>query len=211
MSKELIKAISDLQEDEALDMVRKALEAGEDPSRIVADCQEAMKIVGDRFQKSEYYLPELIMSGEVVKHVSDIVKPRLQAQSGGKSGGQKGKVVLGTVRGDVHNIGKDIVAFMLEVNGFEVHDLGVDVPEEKFVQAIRELNPQVVALSGLLTSIYDTMRSTVESIKKAGLRGKVKIMIGGGQVDERVKDYVGADGYGTAAMTAVALADQWTS
>jgi methanogenic corrinoid protein MtbC1 len=211
MNKELIKAISELEEDKALQMVREILDKGEDPLSILEDCQAATGIVGERFQKGEYYLPELIMSGEVLKHISDIVKPKLQAQqkTPGGSEGKKGKIVLGTVRGDIHNIGKDIVGFMLEANGYEVHDLGVDVPEEKFVQAIQEVNPQVVGLSGLLTSIFDSMRSTVEAIKKAGLRERVKVMIGGGQLDERVKDYVGADGFGTVAITALTLAKQW--
>lgn len=210
MNKLLIKAVSELQEDEAMQLVQQALGEGEDPLSIIADCQEAMKVVGNLYAKGDYFLPELIMSGEVVKNISDVLKPRLQGESIIASGGsRKGAVVIGTVRGDIHNIGKDMVSFMLDINGFEVHDLGVNVPEEKFVQAIKEVNPPVVAMSGLLTAIYDSMQSTVEAIRKAGLRDRVKIMIGGGQIDEIVKNYVGADAYGKDAMSAVLLAEQW--
>lgn len=121
----------------------------------------------------------------------------------------EGKIVLGTVRGDIHDIGKDIVGFMLDVNGFEVHDLGVDVPEEKFIEAVKEVKPQVVALSGFLTLAYDSMKSTVEAITEAELRDQVKVMIGGGQITERVKDYVAADAFGLNAVEAVRLAKQW--
>lgn len=211
MSRELVEAISELQADEALRLVQQALERGEDPSNILSDCQEAMKIVGDRYEKSDYYLPELIMSGHVLEKISEIVKPKLTAKSAAAKGGdgRRGKVVLGTVRGDVHDIGKNIVSFLLDVNGFEVLDLGVDVPEEKFIEAIKKFKPQVVALSGLLTSTYDSMKSTVDAIKEAGLRDKVKIMMGGGQIDEKVKDYCGADANGVDAMAAVRLAKGW--
>ncbi|MEE8414330.1 MAG: cobalamin-dependent protein, partial [Dehalococcoidales bacterium] len=171
---------------------------------------EAMDIVGERYEKSEYFLPELIMSGEILKSISEIIKPKMQTQNAaGSSGKTKGKVVLGTVRGDIHDIGKNIVGFMLDVNGFEVHDLGVDVPEAKFVEAVKEVDPGVVALSGFLTLAYDSMKSTVEDLNKAGLRDKVKIMIGGGQISERVKNYVAADAYGTDAVAAVRLVKQW--
>ncbi|MFC1860568.1 B12-binding domain-containing protein [Chloroflexota bacterium] len=210
MSKQLIKAISEMQEDEALHLVQQALDKGGDPNSIMSDCQAAMEIVGERYSKAEYFLPELIMSGEILKNVLGIIKPKLKNNNAAKgSDNRKGKIVLGTVRGDVHNIGKDIVNFLLDANGFEVCDLGVDVPEEKFVQAIKEAGAKVVALSGLLTSTYDSMKSTVKAIEDAGLRSKVKIMIGGGTIDELVKDYVGADAFGFDAMAAVHLAKQW--
>ncbi|MFC2021528.1 B12-binding domain-containing protein [Chloroflexota bacterium] len=210
MSKQLIEAISEMREDEALDLVQQALNRNEDPDSIMSDCQEAMEIVGDRYSKSEYFLPELIMSGETVKNILAVIKPKLTAKSTNKSDdSRRGKVILGTVRGDVHNIGKDIVGFLLDANGFEVNDLGVDVPEEKFVQAIKEMQAKVVALSGLLTSTYDSMKSTVKAIEDAGIRSNVKIMIGGGTIDELVKEYVGADAFGFDAMAAVTLAKQW--
>ncbi len=209
MSEELIKAISDLQEDEALRLVQRALDEGEDPADILSDCQAAMKIVGKRFEEGDYYLPELIASGETLKKISDIVKPKMKAGTAKFGVSRKGKVVIGSVRGDVHDIGKGIVSFLLDTNGYEVQDLGVDVPEQKFVEAIKEFSPQVVAMSGLLSSIYDSMKSTVETIEKAGLRSNVKIMIGGGMIDESVKSYVCADAYGKDAMAGVVLAKQW--
>jgi 5-methyltetrahydrofolate--homocysteine methyltransferase len=114
------------------------------------------------------------------------------------------------VAGDIHDIGKNIVTFMLDVNGFEVHDLGIDVPASKFVTAIEELEPEVVGLSGFLTLAFDSMRDTVAAIETAGLRHKVKIMIGGGQVTDKIREYTGADAYGDDAMAAVALARAWT-
>lgn len=211
MGKELVKAISEIEEDEALRLVEETVKKGGDLEGILKDCQEAMNIVGSRYEKGDYFLPELIMSGEVLKKISDIVKPKLSAASLAKSAGaKKAVVVLGTVKGDIHDIGKDIVGFMLDVNGFDVKDLGVDVPEEKFVEAVKKEKPQVVALSGFLTLAYDSMKSTVEALDKAGVRKNVKIMIGGGQITDMVKDYVKADAYGMDAVAAVRLAKQWT-
>jgi len=210
MNKDLVKAVSEIQEDEALRLVNEAIEKGEKPLDILADCQKAMNIVGERYESREYFLPELVMSGELLQEISDILKPVMQAESSGEGDSKRGRIVLGTARGDIHDIGKDIVGFMLEVNGFEVHDLGVDVPEERFVEAVKEVKPQVLALSGFLTLAYDSMKSTVEALKKAGLRDEVKIMIGGGsQIGEKVKDYVAADAYGINAVEAVRLAKQW--
>jgi methanogenic corrinoid protein MtbC1 len=210
MSKELVKAISEIQEDEAIRLVEEAIKKGGDLESILKDCQEAMNIVGQRYEKGEYFLPELIMSGEMLRRISELVKPKLGAGAKGTPEKKKGKIVLGTVKGDIHDIGKDIVGFMLDVNGFEVHDLGVDVPDEKFVEAVRADKPQVLALSGFLTLAYDSMKTTVEALKKAGLRDNVKIMIGGGQITDMVKDYVKADAYGLDAVAAVRLAKQWT-
>ncbi|MEK7352998.1 MAG: cobalamin-dependent protein [Chloroflexota bacterium] len=211
MGKELVKAISEIQEDEALRLVEEAVKKGLDLEGVLKDCQEAMNIVGSRYEKGDYFLPELIMSGEVLKKISDIVKPKMSASSLAKSAGaKKAVVVLGTVKGDIHDIGKDIVGFMLDVNGFDVKDLGVDVPEEKFVEAVKKEKPQVVALSGFLTLAYDSMKSTVAALDKAGVRKNVKIMIGGGQITDMVKDYVKADAFGMDAVAAVRLAKQWT-
>ncbi|MBI2849837.1 MAG: cobalamin B12-binding domain-containing protein [Chloroflexi bacterium] len=198
-----------MQEDDALRLVEEAVKRGSDVESILKDCQEAMAIVGQRYETGDYFLPELIMSGEILKKISDIVKPQLGAGPAKAAASQKPKVVLGTVRGDIHDIGKDIVGFMLDVNGFEVDDLGVDVPEEKFVEAVKKDKAQIVALSGFLTLAYDSMKSTVEALKKAGVRDNVKIMIGGGQITEMVKDYVNADAYGMDAVAAVRLAKQW--
>lgn len=209
MSQELVKAISEINEDEAIRLVNEAIEKGEKPLDILADCQKAMNIVGERYENGEYYLPELVMSGEVLQTISDILKPLMQADSANEEGNQKGRIVLGTVRGDIHDIGKDIVGFMLDVNGFEVYDLDMDVPEEKFVEKVKVVKPQIVALSRFLTLAYDSMKSTVEALTKEGLRDSVKIMICSGQMTDRVKDHVTADAFGMDAVAAVKLAKQW--
>jgi 5-methyltetrahydrofolate--homocysteine methyltransferase len=140
--------------------------------------------------------------------VTDLVKPKLKGASEVK---RLGKVIVGTVAGDIHDIGKDIVVFMLDVNGFEVLDLGVDVPVEKFIEKIKESGAAIVALSGFLTLSYDSMKSTIDAIQGAGLRDKVKIMIGGGQINEDIRKYTSADAYGKDAMAGVKLAKEWTS
>jgi methanogenic corrinoid protein MtbC1 len=162
--------------------------------------------VGERYQEGTYFLPELIMSGEVLKKIGEILKPHLAAKQDETK--KLGKVVLGTVRGDIHDIGKDIVGFMLEVNGFEVIDLGIDQPEAKFVEAVKEHKPQVLALSGFLSVAFDSMKSTIEEVEAAGLRTDLKVIIGGGQMDETVRKYTGADAYGDDAMAAVAFAKE---
>jgi len=149
-------------------------------------------------------LPELILAGEILRRISDVVKPRLTQAAEAK---KLGRVVMGTVEGDIHDIGKDIVTFMLDVNGFDVKDLGVDVPAARFIEAIKEFQPQVVGLSCLLTLAYDPMKNTVKAMRDAGFTGKV--MIGGGQIDEHIRQYTGADAYGKDAMAAVALAKGW--
>ena len=135
-----------------------------------------------------------------------MVKPKLTEVTEVK---RLGKVVIGTVAGDIHDIGKDIVTFMLDVNSFEVYDLGIDVPAEKFVAKIEETRAEVLGLSGFLTLAFDSMRGTIEAVKAAGLRERVKIMIGGGQIDDEIRKYTGADAYGPDAMAAVSLAKGW--
>jgi methanogenic corrinoid protein MtbC1 len=162
--------------------------------------------VGKRFASSQYFIPDLVYSGEILKVISEVVKPKLTKAAGTK---KLGKIVFGTVAGDIHDIGKDIVVFMLDVNGFEVYDLGVDVPVQKFVDKIKETGAPVVGLSGFLTLAFDSMKQTIEAIKSAGLRDKVKVMIGGGQMSEEVRKYTGADAYGKDAMAGVTLAQKW--
>jgi 5-methyltetrahydrofolate--homocysteine methyltransferase len=206
MAKDLVKTLADLKEKEALKIVEDRLKAGEDPLKILDDARRALEIVGKRFSNCEYFIPDLVYSGEILKSITDMVKPKITKAAQVK---RLGKVVMGTVAGDIHDIGKDIVVFMLDVNGFEVFDLGIDVPAQKFVDKIKETGSKVVGLSGFLTLAYESMKETVEAIKKAGLRDKVKIMIGGGQIDEQVKGFTGADAYGKDAMEGVKLAKGW--
>jgi 5-methyltetrahydrofolate--homocysteine methyltransferase len=206
MSGELMKAIAELEEKEALRLTKERLDRGEEPRLILDESRSGMEMVGKRFSEGTYFLPELIFSAEIFKEITEIVKPRLKKEVQAK---RLGKVIIGTVAGDIHDIGKDIVVFMLDVSGFEVYDLGVDVPPKKFVEKIKETNASVVGLSGFLTLAFDSMKETVGAINAAGLRDKVKIMIGGGQIDEEIKKYTGADAYGKDAMAGVSLTKAW--
>jgi 5-methyltetrahydrofolate--homocysteine methyltransferase len=206
MSQELIQAITDMREEEALNITRQMLENGSEPITILDACRDAMGIIGQHFESGECFIPELILAGEMLSQISTIIKPKLQQNGGSK---KIGKVVLGTVEGDIHDIAKDIVGFMLDVNGFEVTDLGVDVPPAKFVDAVKRTGAKVVGLSGFLTLAFDPMKFTVQALKDAGLTD-VKVMIGGGQIDENIRQYTGADAYGKDAMAAVALAKSWS-
>jgi len=208
MSQALIDAIAEMEDERAVALATEMIEGGTSPLEILDACKDGMSIVGQRFERGEYFVPELILAGEMLKQISEIVKPHLTA---GGDAPKLGRVLLGTVTGDIHDIGKDIVHFMLEVNGFEVHDLGVDVPVDTFVQAVREDRPDVVALSGFLTLSYDAMRDTVTALQAAGLRDGVKIMIGGGTVDDQVRVFAGADAFGLNAMDAVNMAKSWTA
>jgi methanogenic corrinoid protein MtbC1 len=206
MAGNLVNALADLKEEEALKIVKDRLNASEDPLKILEDARKGMEIVGKRFADSEYFIPDLVYSGEILKAVTELIKPKLTKATEAK---KLGKVVFGTVAGDIHDIGKDIVVFMLDVNGFDVYDLGVDVPVQKFVDKIKETGAPVVGLSGFLALAFDSMKDTVEAIKAAGLRDKVKIMIGGGQMSDEIKNYTGADAYGKDAMAGVTLAKKW--
>ena len=206
-SKQLIQQIADMQEEDAVKLAREMLDSGYNPVKLLGHCREAMELVGKRYAEGEYFLPELMLAGEMLKAIGDMAKPLItQDTSGGKSAGT---VVLGTVQGDLHDIGKNIVTFMLEINGFKVIDLGIDVPIANFIESIKEHKPQVVGLSGFLTLAFDAMKSTVEAIKEAGLRDNIRIMIGGEQVDETIRNYTGADAFGLNAMEAVSLCKQW--
>ena len=203
---DLITALADLKEEEALKIVEEKLNAGEDPFKILEDVRLGMEIVGNRFAKNEYFISDLLYAGEILRVVTEKVKPKLVIA---KEAEHLGKVIIGSVAGDIHDIGKNIVVFMLEVNGFEVHDLGVDVPPEKFVEKIKGTGATIVGLSGFLALAFDAMKQTIQALKDAGLRDKVKVMIGGGQISEDVRKYTGADAYGKDAMAGVSLAKKW--
>jgi 5-methyltetrahydrofolate--homocysteine methyltransferase len=207
MSKELTDAIVNLRMDEAVTLAQRMLADGTDPLAVIAESSEAMQVIGRRFAEGEAFIPELIMGGEIMKAISQEVLPE-----GGDPGAERstGTVVIGTVSGDIHDIGKDIVVLMLGIGGYTVHDLGTDVPVEDFVAAIEQHDPDIVALSGLLTLAFAAMKSTVDGIAAAGLRDTVKIMVGGAPVDENVRAYTGADGWGGDVGQAIKLAAAWT-
>jgi len=207
MSGDFINLLADLKEEEVLKLTKERLDAKEDPLKILDDAREGMSIVGKRFAGGEYFLPELVFSGELLAQVTNIVKPHLTGE--GVQQKKIGKVIIATVAGDIHDIGLNIVDFMLDVNGFEVTNMGVDVPVEKIVKAVKEIKAPVLGLSGFLTPAFDAMKETVEALEKEGLRKDLKIMIGGGQMDDEVCKYAKADAYGKDAMAAVALTKKW--
>jgi methanogenic corrinoid protein MtbC1 len=205
MSDPLATALSDLDEATVMTLVQERVAAGTAPQAILASCREGMALVGQRYEAGEYFVSELIMAGEVFKGAVALIGPGLTARSGPK----RGTVVVGTVKGDIHDIGKDIVVTLLKSANYEVRDLGVDVPVGKFVDTVKESGASVVSLSGLLTTSFDSMKETVAALATAGLRAKVKVMVGGGPVTDQVRVYVGADAYGQDAQTAVTLCNQW--
>jgi methanogenic corrinoid protein MtbC1 len=202
---EIRKQLGDLEEDKLLAAVKRSLSAGDDPLAIVESCRAGMEVVGRRFSEKEYFVSELIVSAELFNSVMKILGPRLSAAAGN---GPRAKVVMGTVKGDVHDIGKDIVVAMLRCNNFEVFDVGVDAPPQIFVDKVKETGAKVVGLSGLLTLAFGPMEETVKALKAAGLNAKV--MIGGGMTDEMVREKVGADAWGHDAMEAVHLAQKFS-
>jgi len=206
MSDQLAIAISDLEEQQALKLVQERLDAGVDPVAIVNDCREGMDLVGKRYQSGEYFLSELIMAGEIFKQANALVSARFQVTAGPG----RGTVVVGTVQGDIHDIGKDLVVSMLKSANYVVHDLGVDVPPAKFVETVKATGATVVGLSGLLTIGFGAMKETVAALGAAGLRPAVKVMVGGGPVTEAVREFAGADAFGADAQAAVTLCNQWT-
>lgn len=205
MAEVLAAMLAGLKEDETLAEVRKALDGGTDPLELVEGLREGMAEVGRRFEEKDYFLSELIMSAEIFKEAIALIEPHLAAGAGQS----KGSVVIGTVKGDIHDIGKNIVATLLRCEGFDVHDLGVDIPPSSFVDKLKETGAPVLALSGLLTLAFDSMKETVETLAEAGLRDKVKVIIGGGPVNEKVVEYSGADAYGADAAQAVKLVGEY--
>ncbi len=206
-SEEFVNAILELEEEKALKIAREKLEAGEDPLKILDDLKVAAEKVGEKYEKGEFFVADLVMAGEIMKEVSELVRPKLKEL--GKAREPVGKLVIGTVEGDIHDIGKNIAVTMAEASGFEVIDLGVDVPPQKFVEAIKQHNPEVVGMSGLLTLAIESMKKTVDAIKEAGLRDKVKIIIGGGRVDEYAKEYSGADAWTNDAAKGIRIMLGW--
>jgi 5-methyltetrahydrofolate--homocysteine methyltransferase len=207
--RQLVEWLADMNEEEALALAKRMLlEDGKNPLRVLELCRAAMDIVGKRFEEGEYFLPELVLAGEMLETIGAIAKPMIK-HAPGEEPKKLGKVLIGTVHGDLHDIGKNIVSFMLDINGFEVKDIGIDVPVGKFIDEINAYQPDVVGLSGFLTLAFDSMKETIEAFGRAGMRDKFKIMIGGGQIDETVRAYTGADAFGCNAVEAVNLCKNW--
>jgi methanogenic corrinoid protein MtbC1 len=202
----LIAAITDLQEETALAVVRQRLDAGDDPLLVIKDCQEGLRQVGLRYERQQYFLAGLIMGGEIFRQVMELVQPVVERQVSGEA---SGRILLGTVEGDIHDLGKNIVSVLLGCHNFAVHDLGVDVPPATCAEQAAQFLPHVVGLSGLVASAYEAMRETVVLLRAQGYRGP--IVIGGGQLSEQVCQYVGADYWTTDAVAGVELCSRLIS
>ncbi len=208
--KQLVQWLADMEEDSALELAKKMLhEENKDPMRVLDLCRTAMDIVGKRFEEGEYFLPELVLAGEMLDLIGVEAKPLIKEADKGDIA-KKGKILIGTVHGDLHDIGKNIVSFMLDINGFEIKDIGVDIPVQTFIDEIKAYEPGVVGLSGFLTLAFDSMKETIEAFEAADMRKDFKIMIGGGQIDETVLNYTGADAFGVNALEAVNCCNEWT-
>ena len=203
----LVSHVADLNELEALALVEARIQNGDDPLEIVEDCQEGLRQVGERYEQREYYLSGLIMAGEIFREAMELLRPVIEIRF---TGSETGTILLGTVRGDIHDIGKNSLSMLLTSYGFTVHDLGVDVPPVEFLLEAIQVKPDIVGLSGLLTSSFDAMRETISMIRQSGENGiyTLPIIIGGNQLTQQVCRYVGADHWVTDAMTGVRLCQQ---
>lgn len=201
---DLILAITELDEEGALALVQARLAAGEDPFQIVAACQAGLREVGERYEQRQYFLSGLIMAGEIFREVIELLRPALENRTADQ---MAGRILLGTVQGDIHDIGKNMLGMLLTSHGFAVIDLGVDVAPDEFVRRTIEVTPDVVCLSCLLSSAYESMRATVALLRAEASRRNwsLPIMIGGGLMDDHVLRYVGADHWAADAMDGVRL------
>ncbi len=201
---QLIQLLADLEEDAVLQLVQQRITNGDDPFQIIEDCNEGMRQVGRRYERGEFFVSGLIMSGEIFREVVELAQPLLQQRTKGQS---SGTVLVGTVSGDIHDIGKNMVGMLLACHGFIVIDLGVDVPPAKFAAKAIEVKPDIVGLSGLITASFDAMKTTVAMLRAQAQehRCSFPVVIGGGIIDEQVCRYVGADYWVTNAMDGVRL------
>jgi corrinoid protein of di/trimethylamine methyltransferase len=191
--------------DRTVTATQEALAAGVEPLAIIdRSLVPAMRVVGERFSCGEYFLPDLILSAQSMKQAMQLLEPELRARR--QAVQSQGTVVIGTVQGDIHEIGKSLVATMLSANGFEVHDLGVDVPVEKFIGTVSATGAHILGLSALLTTTMGVQKKVIEALAAAGLRARVKVMVGGAPVSHRWAQGIGADGYAEDAVDAVELA-----
>lgn len=201
---ELIRLLADLDEDAVLKLVQRRIAAGDDPLQIIEGCNAGMRLVGERYERGEFYASGLIMSGEIFREVVELVQPLLEQRTAVET---SGRVLLGTVRGDIHDIGKNMAGMLLVCHGFTVIDLGVDVPPADFAIRAVEVKPDMVGLSGLITASFEAMKETVAVLRSAEHQHHLKfpVLIGGGMIDEQVCRYVGADYWVTNAMDGVRL------
>jgi len=195
--KKIVEAVLLGDVEKTKSLTQEMLKKGISPHDLVEKgLMEGMNLVGDKFERREYFLPDLLVAAEAVKGATKIIRPFLKGEKG------RGTIVIGTVSGDIHDLGKNLVASTLEASGFRVVDLGVDVPPERFVKAVREEKANIVAISALITTTMLGMRDVIESLKKDGIRKEVKVMVGGAPVDEEFSKRIGADRYARTSRDA---------
>ncbi|MFX1444504.1 MAG: B12-binding domain-containing protein [Promethearchaeota archaeon] len=201
MTSNLTRNLIELEHDKVLSEVKERLNQSEDPMKIFEESKQGMEMIGERYQKKEYFLAELMLSGELFKEIMELIEPYLgEIKTGGNN---KGKIILATIQGDIHDLGKNILASLLKLEGFEVFDLGVDVNPEIVIEKVKEIQPDFLGFSSLLTITFDPMKEVIDKLKEAGFCDKLKILVGGGITTPLVKDYIGADFQAIDAMEGV--------
>jgi methanogenic corrinoid protein MtbC1 len=201
MFEEMALAIVELERDKALSLAESRSKKGESPLQILEECRHGMSIIGERYQKGEYFLAELMLSADIFKEVTAILEPQLAKVRPPKPAG---KIVLATLKGDIHDLGKNLFGSLVKTRGFEVYDLGVDVAPARVVEKVKEVKPNFLGFSALITTAFTCMREATQMLDEAGLRSQFKVMVGGGVTTPTVRDYVGADFQTTDAMEGVA-------
>jgi methanogenic corrinoid protein MtbC1 len=204
----LAEALAGLNESAVIILTHERINSGMDPLSIVRELQAGIAIFGERYKTGDYFIADLILAGEIFRQSMLVLEPLL-AKTEKKTVGNI-KIVLGTVKGDIHNLGKDILGLLLKPSGFQVYDLGINVPPSAFVKKLQETGAPLLGLSGLITPSYEAMKETLQAVEAAGLRDKVKVIIGGGVVDELVRDYTGADAFSTDAMEGIEICKSLT-
>ena len=202
---EIKNAMQDLEEDELMMLMQEVAESGEDAMEAVKACQEGMEEVGKLFEDGEYFVGDLIYAGEILTNAIEVIKPLLSEGDSGSAG----RLILCTVKDDLHDIGKNIVKSLLEAGGFEVLDLGIDTPAEKIVETAKAEGISIIALSGVLTLALDSMKATVDAFADAGMRGDVKIIVGGAPVNEKAAEVIGADAWANSPQKTVSVCQSW--
>jgi len=191
MSSTLTKNLIELEREKVLSEVKERLNQNENPMKIFEESKQGMELVGEKYKKKEYFLAELMLSGDLFKEIMELIEPQLGEIK--TEGTIKGKIILATIQGDIHDLGKDIFATLLKIEGFEVYNLGVDVNPDVIVEKVKEIQPDFLGFSSLLTITFDPMKEVIDKLNEAGIREKLKILVGGGITTPLVKDYIGAD------------------
>ncbi len=200
LQEDLSVLVAELKRDQALESIRRRVEKGDEPRKILDECRRGMEIVGERYENGGYFLAELMLAGEIFREATAILEPYLAKESMLRF---SGKVVLATLSGDIHDLGKNILAVLLRAQGFEVHDIGVDVDPRRAIKEIRDVCPRFVGFSALMTPAFGSMKEAAGLIKNEGLRNGMRLMIGGGATNAMVKEFVGADFQTTDAIEGV--------